>query len=147
MELGRSSVVVAQGQVFEYFEEIRKIIETARQEVFFVDPYLDTDFVARYLPHVSKGVVVRLLGRKRMPALVAAVEMFAKQEGLTVEVRSAPTLHDRFLFVDRAECHLSGASFKDGAKEAPVTIAKVTDAFPAMWAEYDGMWNTAKVEL
>ncbi len=61
MELGRTSVVVPQGQVFAYFDELRKVIEAARSEIFFVDPYLDAEFVSRYLPHVAKGVPVRLL--------------------------------------------------------------------------------------
>ena len=65
MELRRGSVVVAQGQMLEYFDEVRKFIESARTEVFFVDPYLEADFVSRYLPHVPNGVRVRLLGRWR----------------------------------------------------------------------------------
>lgn len=39
MELGRGSVVITQGQTFEYFNEVRKVVETARSELFFVDPY------------------------------------------------------------------------------------------------------------
>lgn len=37
MEVGQLSVVVQQGQAFDYFDELRKVIETARSEVFFVD--------------------------------------------------------------------------------------------------------------
>ena len=64
-ELGCGSVVVAEGQVFEYFDELRKVIETARTDVFFVDPYLDAEFVSRYLPYVAEGVSIRLLGGRR----------------------------------------------------------------------------------
>ena len=48
------SVVVQKGQVFDYYDEVRKVIEPARTDVFFVDPYLAADFVSRYLP---SGVV------------------------------------------------------------------------------------------
>jgi hypothetical protein len=41
MATGTSGVAVAQGMQFEYFDEVRKKIEEARQEVFFIDPYLD----------------------------------------------------------------------------------------------------------
>jgi hypothetical protein len=37
---GAGSVAVARGMVFEYFEEIRKIIQMARQDLLFVDLYL-----------------------------------------------------------------------------------------------------------
>jgi hypothetical protein len=39
--------------VFDYFDEIRKIIELAKQDLFFIDPYLDSEFVSRYLSHVD----------------------------------------------------------------------------------------------
>ena len=78
--LGRGSVVVAEGRVFEYFDELRKVIETARDDVFFIDPYLDADFVSRYLPYVAEGVSIRLLGGpKKRATLLPAVDSFAQQ--------------------------------------------------------------------
>ena len=35
-----------QGAVFDYFDGIRKIIEIAKQDIFFIDQYLDAEFVA-----------------------------------------------------------------------------------------------------
>ena len=103
MELGRGSVVVAEGRVFEYFDELRKVIETARVDVFFVDPYLDADFVSRYLPYVAEGVSIRLLGgAKKRATLLPAVDSFAQQSGRPVSVRVSDGLHDRYLFVDGA---------------------------------------------
>jgi hypothetical protein len=145
-EVDTSSVIVQQGQVFGYFDQLRKVIEPARTEVFFVDPYLNPDFVSRYLPHVRKGVAVRLLGWKGMPALFSAVDVFAQESGLAIEVRSSNGLHDRFLFVDGNACYLSGASFKDGAKYAPATLTRITDAFRAMWDTYEGLWTAGKRE-
>ena len=71
MEFGRTSVTVQQGQVHAYFEQIRKIIGTARSELFFVDAYLGADFVDSYLPFVRAGVVVRLLGTNAVGKLVS----------------------------------------------------------------------------
>lgn len=146
LNVGRTSVVVQQGQVFDYFDDIRKLIETARSDVLFVDPYLDAEFVSRYLPSVAKGVDVRLLGRERMASLLPAVDMFVKQYNATVQVRSSNGLHDRYLFVDKSSCYLSGASFKDGAKNAPATVAQIMDAFQAMWDTYETLWNGGTVE-
>jgi hypothetical protein len=146
MEVGLVSVVVPQGQVFEYFDEIRKVIETARSDVFFVDPYLEADFVSRYLPHVTAGTGVRLLASKNIPALLSAVNVFAKQSGAAIQVRSSNDIHDRYVFVDKKECYLSGASFKDGAKKAPAVFTQIGDAFQAMWDAYDAIWSKAKVE-
>ena len=53
--VGSSNVVVSNKMVFDYFDEIRKVIEVAKNDILFVDPYLDAEFVARYLPHVAPG--------------------------------------------------------------------------------------------
>ena len=145
-ELGRGSVVVAEGRVFEYFDELRKVIETAKTEVFFVDPYLDADFVSRYLPYVAEGVSIRLLGGpKKRATLLPAVHLFAQQYRRPVTVRVSDGLHDRYLFIDKANCYLSGASFKDGAKNAPAVLTQITDAFEAMWDTYQQRWNASAI--
>src|SRR6185437_5170004 len=60
--VGPLNLPVGYGQVFDYFDEVRRIIELAKQDLLFVDAYLDAEFVSRYLSHVSKGVTIRLLG-------------------------------------------------------------------------------------
>jgi len=133
LDVGPASVVIPEKAVFEYFDELRKVIETARDDVFFVDAYLDADFVPRYLPFVAIGAGIRLLGGpKKMPTLLPAVEMFAQQNKRPVEVRSSPAIHERYLFVDRRQCYASGASFKDGAKNAPALLMQITDAFASL---------------
>lgn len=144
--VGPLSVAVAHGEVFDYFDELRRIIETAKQDLLFVDPYLDAEFVSRYLSHVTNGVTVRLLAREKLATLLPAVDLFAKQSGFGIQVRSAPGFHDRYVLVDHAACYQSGASFKDGAKSAPTTLTQITDAFAAMSQTYEGLWSNAKVE-
>jgi hypothetical protein len=142
---GPLSAALAKGAVFDYFEEIRGIITRSTSDVFFVDPYLDADFVSRYLPHVPSGVRIRLLGRKGLAGLLPAVEAFADQHGCAIEVRTADNFHDRYVFIDGKECFQSGASFKDGAAKAPITLTQITDAFSAMAQTYEALWAAATV--
>ena len=144
--LGPMNVAVSGGMVFEYFDEIRKIIEVAKRDLFFVDPYLDAEFVSRYLSHVTSGVTTRLLTRERLATLLPAVDAFARQTGMKIEIRVAPGFHDRYIFVDKTACYQSGASFKDGAKSAPTTLTQITDAFDPVLQTYETMWNGARVE-
>lgn len=66
-----TGVAVSAGQPFQYFDEVRRIIETANEDVLFVDAYMGADFVARYLPHLKSHVRVRLLSREYMPKLIS----------------------------------------------------------------------------
>jgi len=144
--VGPVNAAIGHGQVFDYFDELRKIIEPATRDLFFVDPYLDAEFISRYLPHVRGGVQIRLLSRERIATLLPAVEQFAKQTGGSIAVRSSAGFHDRYVIVDGNACYQSGASFKDGAKAVPTTLTQITDAFAAVQKTYEDLWASGKVE-
>jgi hypothetical protein len=137
---GLLSVGIEAGRVFDYFDELRKIIESAKTDLLFVDPYLDAEFVSRYLVHVTDGTSVRLLAREKISSLKPAVDALVVQSGKSVAVRTAQGFHDRYVFVDKNSCYQSGASFKDGAKKTPTTLTQITDAFAAVLSTYEGLW-------
>lgn len=139
--VGPGSVAIAEGGVFDYFDEIRGIIETATEDILFVDPYLDAEFISRYLPHVKPSVNVRLLGSKHIDKLASAAALFSQQAGISIDVRRAK-LHDRYVFIDRQRCFSSGASFKDGAKRTGTTITENIDAFEPLLKTYEGLWDS-----
>lgn len=145
--VGPLTVAIDKGSVFDYFDEVRKLIEEAQTDLLFVDPYLDAEFVSRYLPHVRSGVAIRLLGKERMSTLVPAVQAFAQQNSVNIQVRAATALHDRFVFIDKKSCYQSGASFKDGAKKAPTSLAQVNDAFAPIQTTYETSWSTAQAHI
>lgn len=144
-EVGPLSISIDRGSVLDYFEEVRKLMTTARSELFFVDPFLDAEFISRYLPHIPSGVKVRLMGKKGMAALKPAVDLAGQQLSLNIELRSASTLHDRFLFIDGLRGFSSGASFKDGARLAPTIFTEITDALVGIRTTYEQLWSTATV--
>jgi hypothetical protein len=144
---GPLSVAVNRGQPFDYFDEVRKLIAAAQSDILFVDPYLDPDFVARYLPHVRAGLTIRMLTSKQVPALLAAVDQYVRQHGGSVEVRRfSARPHDRYVFVDRSQCYLSSASFKDGGRASPALLQQVTDTFTEVRDIYETEWASAIVE-
>lgn len=139
---GPTSVALHQGSVFDYFDEVRKIIQQAKIDIMFVDPYLEAEFVSRYLPHVASGVTIRLMARDRMAQLLPAIELFRRQHGHEVMVRSVSGFHDRYIFIDGLTAYQSGASFADGARKTPTSLMQVTDAFPEIKRIYEGKWET-----
>lgn len=143
---GPSSIAIAHGRTFQYFDELRKIIETATADILFIDPYLDAEFVSRYLGNVREDVALRLLTTKNyIKTLVPAVEAYTNETPLEIQIRLSAKIHDRFVFIDRSACYQSGASFKDGARKAPTAVTQIHDAFDAMFRTYESFWDEATV--
>lgn len=131
---------------FDYFDEVRKCVESAASEVFFIDPYMDTDFVLRYMPFVKPGVAVRLLGSNKIMALKAAVEMYSAQNGAGISLRHS-LFHDRYLIIDRRECYQSSGSFNHGAATAASLLVQIVDAFESIQSTYEARWAAGTVHL
>ena len=145
LKVGPVAVAVERGAVFDYYDEIRKVIEGAKTDLLFVDPYLDAEFVSRYLPSAVTGVAIRLLGKEKMSTLLPAAELFRQQTGASIEVRKAVSGHDRFIFVDGIACYQSGSSFKDGTKTAPTTFIQMLEpaVVSAVQKIYEDMWTAS----
>jgi hypothetical protein len=137
---GRVSASFAAGQPFDIFDELRKVIETAQQDVLFVDRYMGADFVSLYLPHIPQGVTVRLLTRDKVPQLISTLGAYKQQHLLNIEVRTSQGFHGRFLSVDGARSFTVDASFKDAAKSAPAALIELTDTATTSLAQYEQLW-------
>jgi hypothetical protein len=143
---GPLSVAIGKSTHFEYFDELRKVIERASSELFFVDPYLDAEFVSKYLPHAQKGVAIRLLTREYLAKLLPAVDAFVAEHGTGIKVRAKDGFHDRYVIVDGKACFQSGTSFKDGVKNSATTLSQITDASAAVIQTYEALWAGATVK-
>jgi hypothetical protein len=141
--VGPLSVAVDKGMVFDYFDGLRKIVEEARCDIFFIDPYLDVDFVSNYLPFVNSSVTTRLLCGKRFPNVIAAAQLFAAQHNITIEVKRSNAIHDRFVFIDGKRGFQSGASFHQGGVKSPSILTEVTDTFSSTRQIYENIWKAS----
>jgi len=135
---------VEAGKVFDYFNDVRRRIGLAVSSLYFVDPYLDADFVARFLAPLDPNLEVRLLtSNKRIGSLLPAVDTLSSQTKMAIQVREAP-FHDRYVFIDNRIGVLSSASFKDGGK-SPAALIEVMDQFVPLLQQYENIWLSAKV--
>lgn len=139
---------IAAGQAHDYFEEVRGIIEIASKDILFCDPYLNADFIQRYGPFLKDGCELRLLSSAQYAAqLAASCMVYRQQYKRTVLTRVVPdkALHDRHLVVDGARVWQSGASFKDGPKNAATSINEIIDTAVPLIRALEGSWNSATV--
>ena len=140
-----SSTTIPAGKVFDFYKEVRKILQSASEEVFIVDPYLDATFVERYIP-IMHHVSVQLLTSGRYKDLTGALQMYIAQNPMKVELKICPDFHDRFIFIDRKICFHSGASFKDGAVKTPASLIQMIDAFIVTQKIYEDLWLTSQTQ-
>lgn len=141
---GRVSAAFDAGQPFDFYDELRKLIETAQHDVLFVDRYMGADFVTSYLPHLQSGVSVRLLTKEMLEKLKASVNTFVLQTPSRIEIRSAQNFHGRFLCLDGHRAFLVDASFKDAAKSAPAALVELTDIATSAINQYEAIWAAAE---
>jgi hypothetical protein len=148
---GSSNVVFNSGKVFDYFTALKERMERACEALFIIDPYLDGDFVTRYLPFVKDAVIVRLLSsrknKKDLAGLIATAGQFCRQYKCQIEIRSKDELHDRFLLVDGREVYQSGASFKDGAVKSATNLIEVVEVAGLVRQQYEDLWASSKLEF
>jgi hypothetical protein len=141
---------VNQGEVHNYFEEVRLLIAGATQDVLFIDAYINSEFVTRYLPQIPVDVQIRLLtSEMQAAALHESLKLYRQQHGRTVDLRvlADKSLHDRHLVIDGRDVYQSGASFKDGAKNAPTSINQIVDVAAEMIATLEARWAKARVVI
>lgn len=135
------TISIEAGKVFDYYDEVKNKIDTATHDLFFVDPYLDHEFVSRYLVGIKSEVIIRLLTTdKKLSTLVPAVKLLKEQQKQSIEIK-INDFHDRFLFVDGTDCYQSTSSFKDGPKKSPTAISQIVDAFDPLFATYQKLWD------
>ena len=141
---GTGTIAIDQGMHFQYFDAVKNAIQTATSDLLLVDPYLNEDVISKFCVFAKDNVQIRLLGQRYTTTLLPAANAFSQQRG-NVLLRTTDEVHDRFVFVDKSKCILSGASFKDGPKYAPSLVTEIVDGANELIALYEKTWNVAKV--
>lgn len=118
-----NQVHVSPNKPYDHFEEFAKRLNIAKNDIYYVDPYLGDDIVS-FLVFLRKSdgsnKKLRLLTRKDPSvdiALRTALSNF-KNQGNEVELRYDEKMifHDRWLMLDAVSIYKIGASLKGLAK-------------------------------
>ncbi|MCU0834294.1 MAG: hypothetical protein MUC77_07645 [Chromatiaceae bacterium] len=142
---GKGKVAFAAGEVYEFFQELNKVIASSEKSIFIVDPYLDATVFDYYLNSRGTGVTVRLLLSKNSENVKAAAEKYAQQYATVLEVRKSNKIHDRVIFLDGYVCWIVGQSLKDAAKAKPTYLAPLApDVVATKLEHYESIWANAQ---
>ncbi len=138
-----STRVYASGGAFDVYRDLRKVLSTARETVFVVEPYADQEIFELYLAKVGETISIRLLTRPPSDALRLVAAKFASRPGSRFEARGTKKVHDRVIIVDSAKCWVIGQSIKDAAVEKPTYLVQV-DSVTDIVDCYEHIWFEAK---
>lgn len=102
------------GQIYDAFELIERLIKSAKKSILLIDNYVD-ESVLTMMSEKKKGVKVDIYTKEISKALNLAEEKFNSQyKGLSIHQTNS--IHDRFLILDDKTIYLIGASLKDAGK-------------------------------
>jgi hypothetical protein len=107
--------VFCDGQIFDAYVLVNKIIKSAKQSITLIDNYID-ESVLTMLGKKSKNVKVVLLTKDISKQLALDIAKF-NQQYPTIEAKTFNLSHDRFLIIDGKDIYHIGASLKDLGKK------------------------------
>ena len=106
--------VFCDGQIFDAYVFVSKLIKSAKTRIVLIDNYVDEsvlDMVSKKENQVSLTIMTNNVTR----AFRQDLERFDSQYG-PIEVKTTSNVHDRFLVIDDTVYHI-GASLKDLGKK------------------------------
>ena len=103
------------GQIFDAYSFVSKLVRKAKTSIVLVDNYVD-DSVLTMLSKRKKGVSAKIYCKRFTKQLRLDLEKHNKQYP-SVEIISFDAAHDRFLILDETAVYHVGASLKDLGKK------------------------------
>lgn len=135
------------GNVFDAMAAVGKVLQTAKQDVLIVDPYMDEKTLTDFAVLSPEGVTTRLLADLQLhktsltPAALRWASQYGNARPLETRLTPARSLHDRLIAVDSDGVWTVTQSFNRLASRSPAAIVRVDpetaglklDAYEAMW--------------
>jgi hypothetical protein len=114
-EINPKQGVFFDGQVFDAYSFVSKLIRNARTSIILIDNYVD-DSVLTLLTKKQEQVEVLILSKNISKQLSLDVQK-ANMQYPKIQVKAFQKAHDRFLIIDQKEVYHIGASLKDLGKK------------------------------
>ena len=106
--------IFVDGQIYDAFELIERLIKSAKKSIILIDNYVD-ESVLTMLSEKEKNVKVNIYTKEITKALHLAEKNFNVQYG-GLAMQTTQIFHDRFLIIDDKTIYLIGAALKDAGK-------------------------------
>ena len=106
-------MIFYQGELYDAYSFIVKLIKKAKKEIVLIDNYVDNTTLD-ILSNKNSNVNLTIITNSFLTN--TSINTFNKQYP-TLTIKNSNTFHDRFLIIDNSELYLIGASIKDAGKK------------------------------
>lgn len=133
-----ASVILEAGSPFTAYCRLREICEVdATSSIVWIDPYVNESLLYRYLKHVRSTATIivvtcephtnaRPRDHQRWALFLDISRVFSRERSpATYRLVVHPSLHDRWIVLDRKRIYNLGGSAKDAASKDNFTISSV----------------------
>ena len=103
------------GQIYDAYELMSKIIRSAKKEIILIDNYID-ETVLTHLSKRAENVEAIIYTKSISKAIQLDLERHNSQYS-PIQIKELRDSHDRFLIIDQKELYHIGASLKDLGKK------------------------------
>ena len=109
------------GQIYDAYELMSKIIRSAKKEIILIDNYID-ETVLTHLSKRAENVEAIIYTKSISKVLQLDLERHNSQYP-PIQIKELRDSHDRFLIIDQKELYHIGASLKDLGKKLVVSLS------------------------
>ena len=110
-----SQKIFFEGQIYDAFSLLTKLIAKAKKEIVLIDNYVDV-LTLNILAKKQENVKVRIYTVKKTKLSQVDINNF-NQQYPSLDIDYTEDFHDRFLIIDEAMAYHVGASLKDAGKK------------------------------
>ena len=130
----------------DFVNILSTLMLTVSDSVLITDVFLDAEILQTYLAQLENTVTVRLLVKDSSADLHAALANLKSKSALTVELRLAPAVQDRLIFIDALSCWMPTQSVKNPEKIILSGLVPLTADLTKIKRDYyEALWSQAKV--
>jgi hypothetical protein len=114
-ELQPKQGIFFDGQVFDAWQFVSKLVKSAEKSIVLIDNYVDESILTLFAKR-KRGVSVEIYTKKITKQMELDVRKFNEQYP-PLEIKELAASHDRFLIIDKNTVYHIGASLKDLGKK------------------------------
>lgn len=143
----KDEILIRAGERFKANRIIRELINSAKRELYIMDPYIGSDLLDQ-IEDTNTKINIRILTSDQTKKTVRQAYFSYSHQYKNVEIKILPfsetSFHDRFIFIDSTQGFHLGHSLKDmGTKDTQINkikdITKQKKMFDDYWSKADSI--------